>query len=104
MLNICLVVGAVSSGQGQLTPGVIVPASYRSKYFSFGENIFYVYLQLFVVQVLYAMDALYHEHFYFHSTDYLQSGYGWSLASSYLTFPFLATLATRYTVTSAVRT
>ena len=50
------------------------------------------------------MDALYHEHFYFHSTDYLQSGYGWSLASSYLTFPFLATLATRYTVTSAVRT
>ena len=33
VLNICLVVGAVSSGQGQLTPGVIVPASLQVKIF-----------------------------------------------------------------------
>jgi len=49
-------------------------------------------------QILYAMDAMYYEECYFYSHDSLYSGYGWSLISSYLTFPFLPTLVTRYLV------
>ena len=49
-------------------------------------------------QVLYAMDAMFYERYYFYSNDFLSSGYGWSLVSSYLTFPFLPTLATRYMI------
>lgn len=52
-------------------------------------------------QVLYAMDAMYYEDCYFYSHDSLYSGYGWSLISSYLTFPFLPTLATRYLVAAS---
>ena len=44
------------------------------------------------------MDAMYYEECYFYSHDSLYSGYGWSLISSYLTFPFLPTLVTRYLV------
>ena len=47
-------------------------------------------------QILYAMDAMYYEECYFYSHDSLYSGYGWSLISSYLTFPFLPTLITTY--------
>lgn len=50
------------------------------------------------LQVLYAMDAMWFEEYYFYSHDSLYSGYGWSLISSYLTFPFLPTLITRYLV------
>ena len=42
------------------------------------------------------MDAMWYEENYFQSHDYLNSGFGWSLISSYLTFPFLPTLTTRY--------
>lgn len=49
-------------------------------------------------QVLYAMDAMFYEECYFYSHDSLYSGYGWSLISSYLTFPFLPTLVTKYLV------
>jgi len=48
------------------------------------------------LQVLYAMDAMWFEEYYFCSHDYLHSGYGWALISSYLTFPFIPTLITRY--------
>lgn len=52
-------------------------------------------------QILYAMDAMYYEDCYFYSHDSLYSGYGWSLISSYLTFPFLPTLVTRYLVAAS---
>lgn len=52
-------------------------------------------------QILYAMDAMYYEECYFYSHDSLYSGYGWSLISSYLTFPFLPTLVTKYLVSSS---
>ena len=41
------------------------------------------------------MDAMWYEAYYFYSADYLNSGTGLSLISSYLTFPFLPTLITR---------
>merc|ERR1712127_662316 len=44
---------------------------------------------------------MYYEDCYFYSHDSLYSGYGWSLISSYLTFPFLPTLATRYLVAAS---
>ena len=44
------------------------------------------------------MDAMWYEAYYFYSADYLNSGTGLSLISSYLTFPFLPTLVTRYLV------
>ena len=44
------------------------------------------------------MDAMFHEEYYFNSVDYLSSGFGWCLISSYLTFPFLPTLITRYMI------
>lgn len=52
-------------------------------------------------QVLYAMDAMYYEECYFYSHDSLHSGYGWSLISSYLTFPFLPTLVTKHLVAAS---
>jgi len=42
------------------------------------------------------MDAMFFEEYYFHSHDAMNSGFGWSLISSYLTFPFLPTLITKY--------
>merc|ERR1712027_275077 len=50
------------------------------------------------LQVLYAMDAMFYEEYYFNSADYLNAGYGWSLISSYITFPFLPSLITRYMI------
>jgi len=52
-------------------------------------------------QILYALDAMYYEDCYFYSHDSLYSGFGWSLISSYLTFPFLPTLVTRYLVAAS---
>ena len=42
------------------------------------------------------MDALFFEEYYCYSHDYLNTGVGFSLISTYLTFPFLPTLITRY--------
>jgi len=75
LLNTLLV--AEASMATQINPTVVIAATY---------------------QILYAMDAMYYEECYFYSHDSLYSGYGWSLISSYLTFPFLPTLVTRYLV------
>ena len=75
LLNTLLVTEA--SMATQVNPTVVIAATY---------------------QILYAMDAMYYEECYFYSHDSLYSGYGWSLISSYLTFPFLPTLVTRYLV------
>lgn len=44
------------------------------------------------------MDALFFEEYFFQSHDSMNSGLGWSLLSSYMFFPFLATLVTRYII------
>ena len=77
LLNLALVTQSLLESDARPNMAVIVTAS---------------------LQVLYAMDAMFYEKYYFNSTDYLSSGYGWSLISSYLTFPFLPTLATRYII------
>jgi len=76
-LNVTMVTDSVLNNGGKLNPAVVIAAS---------------------LQVLYAMDAMFFEEYYFYSHDYLNSGYGWSMISSYLTFPFLPTLITRYMI------
>ena len=53
---------------------------------------------LFSLQVLYALDAMFFEEYYFFSHDAMNTGFGFSLASSYFSFPFLPTLVTRYVI------
>jgi len=75
LLNVVMVADSIVSAGGKANPAVILAASF---------------------QVFYAMDAMFFEEYYFYSYDVLNSGCGWSLASTYLTFPFLPTLITRY--------
>jgi len=77
LLNVVMVTDSALSSSGKVNPAVVIAAS---------------------LQVLYAMDAMFYEEYYFYSHDYLNSGYGWSMISSYLTFPFLPTLITRYMI------
>ena len=77
LLNVTMVTDSVLSNGGKVNPAVVIAAT---------------------LQVLYAMDAMFFEEYYFYSHDYLNSGYGWSMISSYLTFPFLPTLITRYMI------
>jgi hypothetical protein len=53
-------------------------------------------------QLLYAMDALFFEEYYFLSHGAMNYGYGWSLIYSYMTFPFLPTLTTLYLLNRTV--
>jgi len=75
VLNVLMVTDSIVSAGGKASPTVILAAAF---------------------QVLYAMDAMFFEEYYFHSHDAMNSGFGWSLISSYLTFPFLPTLITKY--------
>jgi len=75
ILNVLMVTDSIVSSGGKANPSVILAAAF---------------------QVVYAMDAMFFEEYYFHSHDAMNSGFGWSLISSYLTFPFLPTLVTRY--------
>lgn len=56
---------------------------------------------MFPIQVVYAMDAMFFEEYFFQSHDAMNSGFGWSLVSSYTYFPFLPTLTTLYLVQAA---
>ena len=49
-------------------------------------------------QVLYALDAMFFEEYYFFSHDAMNTGFGFSLISSYNSFPFLPTLITKYLI------
>ena len=49
-------------------------------------------------QVLYALDAMFFEEYFFFSHDYMHSGLGLNLICSYLTFPFIPTLITQYLI------
>jgi len=75
ILNVILVTDNIVSGGGNANPSAILAAAF---------------------QVLYAMDALFFEEYYFYSHDAMNSGFGFSLISSYGTFPFLPTLITNY--------
>lgn len=75
LLNVLMVADSIISAGGKASPTVILAAAF---------------------QVVYAADAMFFEEYYFHSHDAMNSGFGWSLISSYLTFPFLPTLITKY--------
>merc|ERR1719350_396200 len=75
VLNVLMVTDSIWSAGGKANPAVVLAA---------------------VFQVIYAMDAMFFEEYYTFSHDAMNSGFGWSLISSYLTFPFLPTLVTRY--------
>ena len=75
LLNVLMVTDSIVTSGGAANPTVVVAAAF---------------------QVIYAMDAMFFEEYYFHSHDAMNSGFGWSLISSYLTFPFLPTLTTNY--------
>ncbi len=84
LLNVLMVTASVvrTVGEGgQVAPTLILAASF---------------------QLLYAMDALFFEEYYFQSHDAMNSGYGWSLISSYITFPFLPTLTTLFLLNKTV--
>lgn len=81
LLNVLLVTHSVVEAKGQAAPSLVLAASF---------------------QLLYAMDALFFEEYYFQSHDAMNSGYGWSLISSYITFPFLPTLTTVYLLNHTV--
>ena len=49
---------------------------------------------------MFAADALFFEEYFCLSHDAMNTGFGWSLISSYMTFPFLPTLVTRYLLTA----
>ena len=51
-----------------------------------------------LLQIIYAIDAMYFEEYFFFSHEAMNSGYGFSLAFNFLTFPFIPTLVTRYVI------
>ena len=53
-------------------------------------------------QLIYALDALFFEEYFFQSHDAMNSGLGWTLISSYCFFPFLPTLTTLYLMNHTV--
>jgi hypothetical protein len=75
VLNVLMVTDSIVGAGGKASPSVILAAAF---------------------QVIYTMDAMIFEEYYFYSHDAMNSGFGYSLISSYLTFPFLPTLVTRY--------
>jgi len=77
MLNVVLVTDNIVGSGGKVSPTLVMAATF---------------------QVLYALDALFFEEYFFQSHDAMNSGFGWSLLSSYTFFPFLPTLTTLYLI------
>jgi len=76
LLNVVMVTDSIVSSGGKLNnPAAVLGAAF---------------------QVIYALDAIFFEEYYFYSHDALNTGLGFSLISTYLTFPFLPTLITKY--------
>jgi hypothetical protein len=74
MLNVLLVADNIVSTGGKVAPQLILAAAF---------------------QIMFAADALFFEEYFCMSHDAMNTGFGWSLISSYMTFPFLPTLITR---------
>jgi len=77
MINVVMVVENVMKNGGQVNPLVVMAAAF---------------------QVLYSLDAMFFEEYFFFSHDAMNTGYGFSLVSSYNSFPFLPTLVTKYLI------
>ncbi|XP_023339913.1 delta(14)-sterol reductase isoform X1 [Eurytemora carolleeae] len=81
VLNVVLVTDNIVSSGFKVSPTLILAASF---------------------QIMYALDAMFFEEYFFQSHDAMNSGLGLSLISSYSFFPFLPTLTTTYLVNNVV--
>lgn len=77
MLNVAMTIHNIMSKGGVVNPVVVMASAF---------------------QVLYALDSMFFEEYYFFSHDAMNSGFGFSLVSSYNSFPFLPTLITKYLI------
>merc|ERR1719458_2247033 len=75
--HVLLVLDSVNSNRGVINGAVMATAAF---------------------QIIFAIDALYFEEYFFFSHEAMNSGYGFRLAFGYLTFPFIPTLVTRYVI------
>ncbi|XP_059095084.1 delta(14)-sterol reductase TM7SF2-like isoform X2 [Tigriopus californicus] len=82
MINVLLVVQSIQDNSGKVNPTVVLAATF---------------------QVLYALDKLFFEEYYFFTSDAMNSGYGFSLINSYFSFPFIPTLITRYIIANNIQ-
>lgn len=77
LVNVALVVDDIVKHGGKVNPLVVMASAF---------------------QVIYASDAMFFEEYFFFSHDAMNSGFGFSLVSSYMSLPFLPTLITRYLI------
>ena len=77
MLNVVMVVNSIMNKGGETNPVVVLASSF---------------------QVLYALDAMFFEEYFFFSHDYMNSGLGLNLLCSYFSFPFIPTMITQYLI------
>ncbi len=77
LLNVLLVLQCINDNAGRTNPAVLVTAA---------------------LQVLFAMDALFFEEYFLQSHDYANTGLGFSYVSTYVTWPFVPTLVTKYII------
>jgi hypothetical protein len=68
MINVAMTIDDIMKRGGQVNPVVLMASAF---------------------QVLYALDSMFFEEYYFFSHDAMNTGYGFSLVSSYNSFPFL---------------
>ena len=78
LLNIVMVVDDIMKANGKINPLPVMASAF---------------------QVWYALDAMFFEENFFFSHDAMNTGFGFSLVSSYTSFPFLPTLITKYLLT-----
>merc|ERR1711976_173880 len=77
ILNVVLVINSIMAKDGAINPVVVVASSF---------------------QVLYALDAMFFEEYFFFSRDSMNSGVGLHLINTYLTFAFVPTMITQYLI------
>jgi hypothetical protein len=77
MVNTAMVVDDIMKHEGRVNPVATMASAF---------------------QVLYALDAMFFEEYFFFSHDAMNTGFGFSLISSYNSFPFLPTLITKYLI------
>jgi len=77
MINVAMVINDIMSKGGKVNPLIVMASAF---------------------QVLYSMDAVFFEEYFFFSHDAMNTGFGFSLVSSYNSFPFLPTLITKYLI------
>jgi len=76
-INVAMVVNDIMAKGGKVNPLIVMASAF---------------------QVIYSLDAVFFEEYFFFSHDAMNTGFGFSLVSSYNSFPFLPTLITKYLI------